>query len=121
MNHRNNIKGCSAEGHVSHVLSDRMSSRPMGWSRQGCDKMSQLRAYYYNHESMLELVRLQKKEMPKAAGTESDYKVISAAKMTVSERQTRNDTGKYYDAIQANLAAGIIKKQAYLKGKIWGL
>lgn len=27
-----NYLGCSAEGHVSHVLSDRLSSRPMGWS-----------------------------------------------------------------------------------------
>lgn len=26
------VIGCSAEGHVSHVLSSRMSSRPMGWS-----------------------------------------------------------------------------------------
>ena len=24
------VRGCSAEGHVSHVLSSRMSSRPMG-------------------------------------------------------------------------------------------
>ena len=26
---------CSAEGHVSHIYSDRMSSRPLGWSRTG--------------------------------------------------------------------------------------
>lgn len=26
---------CSAEGHVSHVYADRMSSRPLGWSRRG--------------------------------------------------------------------------------------
>lgn len=24
---------CSAEGHISHVFADRMSSRPLGWSR----------------------------------------------------------------------------------------
>lgn len=35
MNLRNQVKGCSAEGHVSHVLSSRMSSRPMGWSKDG--------------------------------------------------------------------------------------
>ncbi len=27
--------GCSAEGHVSHIYSDRMSSRPMSWSEEG--------------------------------------------------------------------------------------
>ena len=32
-----NVYGCSAEGHVSHMYSDRMSSRPMGWSEAGAD------------------------------------------------------------------------------------
>ncbi len=35
--------GCSAEGHVSSVYSERMSSRPMGWCEDGCDSMCQLR------------------------------------------------------------------------------
>jgi hypothetical protein len=58
---RDTVKGCSAEGHVSHVLSGRMSSRPMGWSRLGADKMAHLRAYYWNGGDMLELVRAQRK------------------------------------------------------------
>jgi hypothetical protein len=32
------IVGCSAEGHVSHVFSERLSSRPKGWSKIGVDK-----------------------------------------------------------------------------------
>lgn len=40
--------GCHAEGQLSHVLSRRMSSRPMGWSRKGADQMSRLRAYWMN-------------------------------------------------------------------------
>ncbi len=39
---------CSAESHVSHIYSNRMSSRPLGWSRAGADKMSRLKIYYYN-------------------------------------------------------------------------
>ena len=31
---------CSAEGHISNVLSKRMSSRPMGWSRKGANIMA---------------------------------------------------------------------------------
>lgn len=31
---------CSAEGHISHVYADRMSSRPLGWCRLGADKMA---------------------------------------------------------------------------------
>ena len=40
--------GCCAEGQVSHVLSSRLSSRPMGWSREGLSCMSRLRAYWAN-------------------------------------------------------------------------
>jgi len=35
----------SPEVHVSHVLSSRLSSRPMAWSRKGLKAMSALRAY----------------------------------------------------------------------------
>ena len=39
---------CAAEGHVSHVLSARLSSRPMGWSIEGADRIARLRAFYFN-------------------------------------------------------------------------
>ena len=39
---------CCAEGHVSHVLSARMSSRPMGWSIKGARSVAALRAYMFN-------------------------------------------------------------------------
>ena len=42
------VIGCSAEGHVSHVLSSRLSSRPMGWSERGADQMAKLRAMKAN-------------------------------------------------------------------------
>ncbi|MBC7322055.1 MAG: UPF0236 family protein, partial [Acetomicrobium sp.] len=35
----------SPEGHISHVLSSRLSSRPIAWSRKGLKAMSSLRAY----------------------------------------------------------------------------
>lgn len=50
---------CSAEGHVSHIYADRMSSRPLGWSRTGADRMSKLRIYRMNGGNMLDLVRYQ--------------------------------------------------------------
>ena len=64
--------GCSAEGHVSHIYADRMSSRPLGWSREGVDKMARLRIYHANKGDMLELVRHQK--AGKAAGRSDIYK-----------------------------------------------
>lgn len=40
--------GCSAEGHVSHILSARLSSRPLGWSLTGAEHIAKLRAYTFN-------------------------------------------------------------------------
>ena len=39
---------CSAEGHISNVLSKRMSSRPMGWSRKGANIMAGYLAFSRN-------------------------------------------------------------------------
>ena len=36
------LGGCSAEGQVSHVLSARVSCRPMGWSYLGANQMAHL-------------------------------------------------------------------------------
>lgn len=56
---------CCAEGQVSHVLSDRLSSRPMGWGTLGCDQMSKLRAYKWNNGKIIDLLRYQKKKEQK--------------------------------------------------------
>ncbi len=46
--------GCTAEGHVSHILASRMSSRPQGWSREGLEGMTQLRVAISNGATRLE-------------------------------------------------------------------
>lgn len=56
------IIGCSAEGHNSHILASRMSSRPMGWSKDGADKMARLRAFKANNGKVIEFLKAQKKE-----------------------------------------------------------
>ncbi len=53
---------CSAEGHISHILSDRLSSRPMGWSLIGVDEMARMRAYKANGGSIREYYRNQRIE-----------------------------------------------------------
>ena len=91
----NGIVACSAEGHVCHVLSSRMSTLPMGWSRLGGSQMAHLREYYYNGEDMLELARFQKKEAPMAAGAEDV--VLSAREVSSSEHVNRSKTLMEYD------------------------
>lgn len=113
-----NIK-CSAEGHVSHVLSDRMSSRPLGWSRIGCDKMARLRVYQKNKGNMLELVRFQKRELQMAAGAEEI--IYSASEMIAMENRNKKKLGNMADTPVYSIPYPQIKKIAALKNHIWGL
>lgn len=110
---------CSAEGHVSHIYSDRMSSRPLGWSRTGADKMSRLRIYRQNKRDMLELVRYQKREVPKAAGAEEV--IYSATQMLSAEKRNRDRLGELADMPVYSISYPQIKKIAALKNHIWGL
>jgi len=110
---------CSAEGHISHVFADRMSSRPLGWSRTGADKMSRLRIYKKNGGNMLELVRYQKEELPVAAGCEEV--IYSSNQMFSAERKNRKELGAMADIPVYSIPYPQIKKIAALKNHIWGL
>jgi transposase len=57
------VLGCSAEGHISHVLSERLSSRPLGWSKKGAEQMSRLRAFKYNGGTKKELYEILKRNV----------------------------------------------------------
>ena len=59
--HKEEWYGCSAEGHISHIYSDRMSSRPMGWSERNVNNMSKLRIAKENNESIEEIIKDNKK------------------------------------------------------------
>ncbi len=55
------LNGCSAEGHISHVYADRMSSRTRTWCDDGIDKMSKLRVFVSSGGKVYEeLVRKKK-------------------------------------------------------------
>ena len=58
---RDYLKGCSAEGHISHVYADRMSSRPRTWCDDGIDKMSRLRTFVSNGGNIYEELIKRKK------------------------------------------------------------
>lgn len=49
--------GCSAEGHVSHYLSERLSSRPLGWSKRGAENIAQARIYQFNGGDIKEWIK----------------------------------------------------------------
>lgn len=113
------LTGCSAEGHVSHILSDRLSSRPMGWSRTGADRMSKLRCYERNHgrEKIIELVQYTR-EQKKLAKTGTDGR----EEVRVSLRSIRNEhydqARSYIERIQATIPYGTVRKIASIREQI---
>ena len=46
--YKGELPGSCTEGQVSHVLSERFSRNPMGWSPEGLGKLSKVRAYRIN-------------------------------------------------------------------------
>ena len=99
------VVGSSTEGHVYHILSKRMSTEPLGWSRHGAEQMARLLEYYFNKGDMLELAKYQKEVLPIAAGAEE--LAMSASEMLKSEKRPRTrlqqEYAKYSDAMHASL------------------
>ena len=110
---------CSAEGHVSHIYADRMSSRPLGWSKTGADKMARLRIYRANKGDMLELVRYQKRELKMAAGAEMQR--MSGAYILEQEHAYEREIGTLANMHVYSIPYPQIKKIANFKNHIWGL
>lgn len=80
--------GCSAEGQVSHVLSSRLSSRPLGWSEVGVAKMAKLRAYMANKGKVEDLVKYKKEKQQRIIQEEIQKEVDQRIK---KKRKTFTD------------------------------
>lgn len=116
--------GCSAEGHVSHVLSARLSSRPLGWSQGNLENMAQLRVMKANgqpidytqlraqgakageagppcHAKALTGTARFKKEMKKASGTRLKSACASIPALTTGKTST------LYQALHGLLAHSV--------------
>lgn len=86
------IVGCSAEGHVSHVFSERLSSRPKGWSKIGADQMSQLRIYKRNGGKIYDLVMAQKKKEQKENNVKEQEELINSFRKASTRYQNEMNT-----------------------------
>ncbi|WP_066495576.1 ISLre2 family transposase [Abyssisolibacter fermentans] len=73
--------GCSAEGHVSHIYSSRLSSRPLGWSKIGVDKIARLRIYKANGGKIRSLIKYKKDKVEKEIKKEIQHKIDAKIKM----------------------------------------
>ena len=80
------VWGCSAEGHISHVLSARESSRPMGWSKKGVDRISRLRVLTRNEQKIINLMEYQDEKQRKKNRIECEDQLIQDVQKRKSSR-----------------------------------
>jgi len=100
--------GCSAEGHISHIYSARLSSRPLGWVKTGADLMARIRVYMANdgniykyvNENFKKVVKEEKyKKMLKSLKKKTKQKIADInVQIPVIKTGIRNST---YIAINA--------------------
>ena len=114
------VLGCSAEGHVSNVYAERMSSRPMGWSEDGCDSMCRLRCYVRNHgrDKIIDLVKY-RREMSmidlEATGTDGLIE-----KKQIKRKYTRDQliTAAYEERMRVILDGLTVRKTLAIREQI---
>jgi len=86
--------GVSAEAHVSHLFSARLSSRPMAWSTRGVDRMARLRVLRANGVSLREQY---------VARWRAGLKPLKIDKVTIAEerQRLRKVSGEVFDNLPA--------------------
>lgn len=77
----------SAEGHVSHILAARLSSRPRAWSRVGADRMARLLAAKANGVNLRERYLAQKKRELKPLKVERTFLTRQKQKLKEVSRE----------------------------------
>ena len=111
--HAPGVIGCSAEGHVSHLYSDRMSSRPMAWSETGAARLCRLRCFVRTNgkQKVIDLVKARRKEaMRPLAATGTDGVEISLNSVRKRYTKARLETAAYAEALHAELSSTLTRK-----------
>lgn len=88
---------CSAEGHISHVLSARLSSRPMAWSMYNLEKMASFRVALFNKDTIVY------RSILKAQLREND--VLSRSQINKIFKSVRNNFKRSGAEIRHNMPA----------------
>lgn len=117
--HNKLVEGCSAEGHVSHMLSERLSSRPMAWSQTGADRMSKLRCYEKNHgrEKIIELVKYSREQRKLARTGTEDAEPVKATFWEIRVEHY-NQAKSYINRIQATVPDTTVRKTIAIREQI---
>lgn len=104
LKHTDDFKGTNMEGQVSHIIADRMTSRPMCWSIIGGDQMGHWRSLIANGISVLAELNRQ-----------NSY-VVQTEQIAKIDGRVRKHSG-YYDHIGA-ISGGIVDHHVNFKQEI---
>lgn len=116
--HDKHVPGCSAEGHVSSIYSNRMSSRPMGWSETGADRMCRLRCLVesYGEEKIVDLVRIRReRELGELSATGTDDIAIQKPEVRRRFTKAQLEAASYAERIHASFVSHLAKKEAAIR------
>lgn len=84
---------CTAEGHISHYLSERLSSRPLGWSKIGAESVARSINFQLNGGNIAQYLLKKQKE----AAKEQRIKQV--------DHRFKAKNLPYYEQFQANFGA----------------
>lgn len=90
-NHLEDYHGCSAEGHISHYLSRRLSSRPQGWSLVGAQSVARTLIFQLNGGNITNFLQMEQQKTCK------QEKIIRFDRRLNVRKNIKN---KYYEQAQ---------------------
>lgn len=109
----------STEAHVSHILSDRLSSRGMGWSEENSEIIGSFRAYRENGGDLEEYLteRFQNRERSEAAGVQE---MVQEGLVKGQERAMRRLRNARLGVRIGHMAGSEWSRNAWMRGIIDG-
>ena len=120
--HDKHVLGCSAEGRVNHVYSERMSSRPMGWSETGTDRMCKLRCFIrnYRREKVIDLVNYRReKELYAVTATGTDGMIEEGQRKRYTKKQ--REVQRYAETLHVTLSESSTVRRLLQSGNKSGI
>ena len=101
------------------IPSDRLSSRPMGWSREGADRMSKIRCYEknYGRDEIIELVKYSR-EVRKGQRTGTEDIPLKSLTLRELTAEHYDQAKSYIERIQATIPGLTARKQAAIRTQL---
>lgn len=111
----------STEAHVSHILSDRLSSRGMGWGEENSEIIGSLRAYRENGGKLQEYIKgVYQKERSVEKATEGIQEAVEEGLKRTQERAAQRLRNVRLGVHMGHMPGSELARNAWMRGIIDG-